>query len=192
MSHPKVDAFVKSEKTWKAEVKRLRELCLENGLEEDFKWNLPCYTQEGRNITIIQPFKAFCALMYFDGHRLENKKGLLKKPGANSNIAMRIEFTSSEEIEKDKAEIKRLIKESVKLPPLSQAEKPQKETPIAEEFQQLLKKNPKLRKAFEGLTPGRQRMYLMHFSSAKQEATRLARIEKCTPNILKGLGLSES
>ncbi len=191
MTAAKVRAFIRSEKTWSPVIEALRTIILETGLDEDLKWNLPCYTQGKRNIVIIQPFKEFCALMYFDGYRLTDKKGLLQKPGENSQTARRLEFVDEGEVLKHKAEIKRMIKESLALEPLAKAEKPKAETKIPKEFSERLAKSVKLKKAFDALTPGRQRQYLMHFASAKQEATRIARIEKCLPNILAGLGMNE-
>ncbi len=188
----KVDGFVKKEKRWKEIVILLRELILDSGLEEEFKWNLPCYTFKGRNIAIIQTFKSQCALMFFEGYRLSDKKNLLKSPGANSQTAKRIEFGGVDEVLAVKMEVKRFIKEACKLSPLSLEEKPKSEMDIPKEFAEYLAKSAKLKKAFESLTPGRQRQYLMHFASAKQEVTRKARIEKYLPQILNGLGMNDS
>ncbi|WII71609.1 YdeI/OmpD-associated family protein [Bdellovibrio sp. 22V] len=188
-----VDAFIKNEKKWKEEIQLLREIALECDLTEDFKWRLPCYTNSDRNIVIIQNFKNFCALMFFDGHRLKDPKHLLKSPGENSQTARRFEFTNVAEIKKMKAAIKSYIKEALKAegaPAKTEKKKPALPA-IPAELQTKFKENKKLKSAFEALTPGRQRHYLMHFSSAKQAATRTSRIEKCIPRILKGLGLND-
>lgn len=189
----KVDAFIKSEKQWKNEVQLLREILLDCGLQEDFKWRFPCYTNEEKNIAIIQTFKGFCALMFFNGVQLKDSKGLLKAPGENSQTSRRFEFTSVDEIAKSKPAIRAFIKEALKIK--DSAEAPVKKAPqalkVPTEFQKELDKNKKLKAAFGKLTPGRQRLYLIHISSAKQAATRVSRIEKCIPKILKGLGLND-
>ena len=189
----KVDGFIKVTKQWQAEVKALRQIILECDLEEDFKWRFPCYTSGGNNIVIIQVFKNFCALMFFKGHLLKDSKKVLKAPGENSQTARRFEFTSTSEISKAKAVIKSYIKEAVKIEelPTQERKKASPKQTIPSEFKEKLASNTKLRSAFESLTPGRQRHYLKHLSSAKQSATRIARIEKCIPRILKGLGLSD-
>lgn len=193
-TNPKVDAFIKSQKAWTAEIKSLRQIALDSGLQEDFKWSLPCYSHDGQNIAIIQNFKNFCALMFFKGHLLKDSKGLLKAPGENSQTARRFEFTSATEISKLKTAIKAYLKEAVKaesLPTAKAEKKAPKKQDIPVEFKTKLAGNKKLKAAFEGLTPGRQRLYLMHFASAKQSATRVSRIEKYIPKILKGLGMND-
>ena len=192
-TNPKVDVFVKKEKKWPRELEALRKLLLASPLEEDLKWGFPCYTLNGSNLVMIQSFKGFCALMFFKGFALKDPKGLLKAPGENSNVVSRFEFTTVAEITKAKGAINNFIKQSIKADEsgakLEKKATKQPEMPI--EFQKVLKTNKKLKMAFEGLTPGRQRLYLMHFSAAKQAATRVSRIEKCTPKILKGLGLND-
>lgn len=190
----KVDAFIKSEKRWRAEAKLIRQIALDCGLQEELKWGFPCYMHEGRNIALFQSFKDFCALMFFSGHLLKDPKGFMKAPGENSQTARRFEFTNVAEVTKAQSTIKKFLKEAIKLSPEVTA-KPKKKTvsmpEIPVEFQEKLNSNKKLKAAFEKLTPGRQRLYLMHFSSAKQSATRVSRIEKSIPKILNGLGLLE-
>ena len=192
-TNPKVDAFIKNEKKWKEEVKLLRQIALESGLEEELKWRLPCYSLNEKNIAITQNFKDFCAFMFFKGFALKDPKGLLKQPGENSQTARRLEFTSVAEISKMKATIKAFIKEAIKAEEsnIKPDKKETKKPAVPAEFKKELAKNKKLKAAFDGLTPGRQRLYLMHFSSAKQSATRSARVEKCIPKILKGQGLND-
>lgn len=191
--HPKVDAFIKSEKKWKDEVQLLRQIALDSGLTEDFKWSLPCYLHDDKNIAIIQNFKNSCALMFFQGSELKDAKKLLKSPGANSQTARRFEFTSVTDIEKVKTAIRSYIKEAVKISgtAVKTEKKPAKMPVMPAELKQALDKNKKLKAAFERLTPGRQRLYLMHIESAKQSATRASRVEKCVPRILQGLGLND-
>jgi len=192
-THSKVDAFIKAEKKWKSEIELLREIALDSGLTEEFKWSLPCYSHDGKNVAIIQNFKNICALMFFNGSSLKDPKKLLRKQGENSNAPRRLEFTSADEVKKNKATIKALIKEAmnVDVSTVKAAAKKVNPPSIPAEFQSRLSENKKLKTAFEALTPGRQRLYLMHFSSAKQSATRSARVDKCIPRILKGLGLND-
>ncbi len=191
--NPKVDAFIKSEKIWPNEAKLMREVCLESGLEEDFKWRFPCYTNNGKNLIMIQTFKNMCALLFFNGVLLKDPKKLLKAPGENSQIGRRLEFKSFSEVSKVKSAMKALIKEAIKAD--NSGTKIVKSAPktltMPAELQDQLNKNKKLKAAFEKLTPGRQRLYTMHIASAKQEATRIARVQKCIPKILKGLGLND-
>ncbi|MFV8259674.1 YdeI/OmpD-associated family protein [Bdellovibrio bacteriovorus] len=191
--HPKVDAFVKSEKKWKEEVQLLRQIALDSGLTEDFKWSLPCYLHDDKNIAIVQNFKNSCAFMFFQGSELKDSKKLLKSPGENSQSAKRFEFASVADITKVKAAIRAYIKEAIKISESSvkTEKKPAKMPAMPAELKQALDKNKKLKAAFEKLTPGRQRLYLIHIASAKQAATRVSRVEKCVPRILQGLGLSD-
>ncbi|WP_413585620.1 YdeI/OmpD-associated family protein [Bdellovibrio sp. HCB274] len=190
----KVDSFLKKEKKWPEAVGALRELALSAGLQEDFKWSFPCYSHNGKNVVMIQTFKNFGAFMFFDGSVLKDPKKILKAPGENSHVVKRFEFQSLEDVTKSKAALKTLINQAIKVSGSSEksvkkAARPKQSIPV--EFKSVLDKNSKLKTAFAALTPGRQRMYLMHFSSAKQAATRVSRIEKCVPKILKGKGLMD-
>lgn len=190
--HPDVKQYLKNATQWHEEITELRALLIETDLDEDFKWSKPCYTFEGSNIAIIQPFKSALALMFFKGTLLKDPKGVLKDNGPNSRSARRLEFTSLQDIAKAKATIRAYIKEAIDIEKSGQKVEPsQSAEALPDELQKLFKAKPTFKKAFEGLTPGRQRAYLLHFSSAKQSATRLARIEKCMPRIMKGLGLSD-
>lgn len=190
--NPEVDKFLKKAKTWQDEIAALRAVLLETKLEEDFKWNLPCYSYEGKNIAIIQPFKACLGMMFFKGSLLKDTKKVLVNNGPNSQAARRFEFRSKQDITKLKSAIKAYVKEAIALEESGQKvefkEKPQA---MPDELKQALAKNAKLKKAFESLTPGRQRGYIFHFSGAKQSATRQARIEKAVPQILKGKGMHD-
>lgn len=192
-TNSKVDAFIKSEKIWPNEAKLMREVCLECGLEEDFKWRFPCYTNNGNNLVMIQTFKNMCAMLFFNGVLLKDPKKLLKAPGENSQVGRRLEFHSLSDVKKVRSEMKALIKEAIKVNDSGAkiVKSSPKKLTMPEELQTALNKNKKLKAAFEKLTPGRQRLYTMHIASAKQEATRVARVEKCIPKILKGLGLND-
>lgn len=191
----KVDQFLKAAKKWNDEMALLREIALDSGLSEDFKWSLPCYTHDESNIAIIQNFKDSCALMFFNGASLKDPKKLLKSVGPNSHIAKRLEYKDIREISKQKAAIKSLIKEAIAFekseekPKVKQKKAPNQEMPA--EFEKALKQNKALKTAFGALTPGRQRMYLMFFAGAKKAETREARIKKYIPTILKGLGMND-
>lgn len=190
-STPKVDAFVGRAKAWQGEMKKLRSLLLECGLEEDLKWGKPCFTFEGSNIAIIQPFKAHLSLMFFKGALFENKLGLLRSQGENTQSALRLEFTSEAQV--TKTVLKTYVKEAIAVEKagLKVDFKAKRELELPVELTQMLKKDRKLAKAFAALTPGRQRAYVMHFAGAKQPQTRTARIEKCVPQILAGKGMND-
>lgn len=187
----KVDEFVSRAKNWQGEMQKLRSILTKCGLEEDLKWGKPCFMYEGANIAIIQPFKEHCSLMFFKGALLEDTHGLLRSQGENTQSALRLEFTSEAQIKKSVLEsyVKSAI--TVEKQGLKVDFKAKRELELPAELTQILKKDRKLDKAFAALTPGRQRAYVMHFTGAKQSATRTARIEKCAPMILAGKGLND-
>ena len=189
--NPKVDAFVSRARTWQGEIQKLRSMLLECGLDEDLRWGKPCFSFEGHNVAVIQPFKAHCSLMFFKGALLEDTHGLLRSQGENTQSALRLEFTSEAQIAKTvlKSYVKQAI--AVEKAGLKVEFKAKHELDLPEELTRILQKDRKLAKAFDALTPGRRRAYVMHFNGAKQSQTRTARIEKCVPNILAGLGMNE-
>ena len=191
--NPKVDAYLATAKKWRKEFKKLRSILLDCGLTEELKWGKPCYMFEKGNVAILQGFKDTCAIMFFKGAVLKDKNGILEKPGENSQAARRISFTSVEQIARLERSLKVYIKEAIKAEKtgLEVRLKNITEHKIPEEFQNKLKQNEPLKTAFRALTPGRQRAYLMYFSSAKQSKTRESRIEKSMPKILKGKGLND-
>ena len=171
-------------------MEKLRHVSLVCGLTEELKWGKPCYTFQGSNIVIIQGFKEFCALLFCKGALLKDPNGVLKKFGWQA--ARRIPFTKVREIGEMEPILKAYIYEAI------EAEKAGLEVnlkknpePIPEEFQNRLDKIPALKTAFDALTPGRQRGYILYFSGAKQSKTREARVEKCMPQILNGKGLND-
>lgn len=187
-----VDSFLDKAKNWRKEIEALRGIILKTKLEEGIKWNKPCYSHNSSNVAIIQPFKNHLALMFFKGKLLKDPKKLLVDNGPNSQSAMRLEFESVKEITKLSATIKSYIKEAVALEESGQrVEFKKKPEPLPEELKTVFKKKPKLKAAFEKLTPGRQRGYILHFAGAKQSATIVSRIEKCAPKILAGKGLND-
>jgi uncharacterized protein YdeI (YjbR/CyaY-like superfamily) len=191
--NPKVDAYLVKSKKWRKEFGKLRTILLDSGLTEELKWGKPCYMFEKNNIAILQGFKDTCALMFFKGALLKDTKRILEKPGENSQAARRIPFTSVEQVAKLETALKAYTKEAIKAEKTGLEVKLKNitEHEIPEEFQKKLKQNAALKTAFRALTPGRQRAYLMYFSSAKQSKTRESRIEKCMPKIIKGKGLND-
>lgn len=191
--NPKVDEFIHKEKKWKEEFEKLRMINLDCDLTEELKWRLPCYTFQGRNIAIIQNFKDYCALMFFKGALLKDSKGVLVKPGENSQAQRQIRFTNVEEIVEMESVLKAYIQEAIKVEQegLEVNFKKTTDFPIPEELQTKFDEVPGLKTAFEALTPGRQRAYLLYFSKAKQSKTRESRIEKYIEQILNGKGLND-
>jgi uncharacterized protein YdeI (YjbR/CyaY-like superfamily) len=189
--NPKVDEFVGRAKQWQGEIQKLREILLGCGLEEEIKWGKPCYAHEGANVAIIQPFKEHCSLMFFKGALLEDTHGLLRSQGENTQSALRLEFVNEAQVKKTvvASYVKQAI--SVEKQGLKVEFKAKAELELPEELTAVFKKDRKLEKAFDALTPGRKRAYVMHFKGAKQSATRTARILKCAPQILVGKGLND-
>lgn len=191
--NPKVDFFFEKDSQWQKEYEKLRTICLGCGLDEVLKWGQPCYAYEGKNVVLIHGFKEYCALLLFKGALLGDPNGMLIQQTENVQSARQIRFTNVKEITKLAATLKAYIYEAIEVEKagLKVALKKRAEYAVPEEFQTQLDKQPKLKKAFEALTPGRQRAYLFHFSQAKQSKTRQARIEKYIPQILNGKGLDD-
>jgi uncharacterized protein YdeI (YjbR/CyaY-like superfamily) len=189
----KVDWFFEKATRWQKEYTRLRAIVLDCDLKEDLKWGQPCYTYEKGNIVLIHGFKDYCALLFFKGALLKDKKKILIQQTENVQAARQIRFTSLQEISKLERTLKAYIYEAIELEEAGAKVELKKTTefPVADEFRAKLDKSRALKKAFETLTPGRQRGYLLYFSSAKQAKTRAARIEKCMPKILAGKGLDD-
>ena len=190
--HPKVEEYIEKSQQWKEETIALRDIILDCHLTEDFKWGKPCYTFQGKNVVIIQGFKAYFAIMFFKGGLMRDPKNLLLKMGENTQAGRQMRFESVQEIFDKKEIIKDYIFEAIKIEESGEKMEIKKEaTPIPEEFQIKLNENENLKTAFEALTPGRQRAYLFYFSSAKQPKTRESRIEKYIPKILDGKGMDD-
>ena len=187
----KVDAFVSRAKEWRGETQKLRSILLDCGLDEDLKWGKPCFTFEGRNVAIIQPFKEHCSLMFFKGALLQDPYGLLRSQGENTQSALRLEFTSEAQIKKTMVEsyVKQAI--AVEQAGLKVDFNAKHELELPEELTRIFRKDRRLATAFHALTPGRRRGYILHFRGAKQSKTRTARIEKCIRKILAGKGLND-
>ena len=191
--NPKVDFFFEKDTQWQAAYKKLRTIVLDCGLTEELKWGVPCYTYNGSNVVLIHGFKEYCALLFHKGVLLNDGHAILIQQTENVQSARQIRFTSLQEIVDLERIIKTYIFEAVEVEKagLKVELKKTKEYEVPEEFQQKLNEDPELKTAFEALTPGRQRGYLLYFSQAKQSKTRVARVEKYIPKIMEGLGLND-
>ncbi len=179
--------------SWTHEFKALRELVLESGLTEEIKWSAPCYTYNGRNVSMLGALKDACVLSFFEGASLEDPAGILERPGPNSREARVIRFTSIAQITELRNHVRQLLAQGIAVA-TGERRKALAPTPpleIPEELTEAFRDDDSLKKAFEALTPGRQRGYLLHFNQAKQSATRRARIAKCTAGIRSGKGLHD-
>lgn len=191
--NPKVDEFIDRAGKWRDEFRALRGIALGCGLNEELKWRQPCYTLDGKNVLILGGFKEYCGLMFFKGALLADPKNVLIRPGEHTQAARQMRFTSVQEIIGSKPLITKYIREAIEVERAGlQVElKSTSEYEVPDELQQVFDENTKFRSAFEALTPGRQRAYILHFSQAKQSKTRRARIEKHRQRILDGKGLQD-
>lgn len=193
MNSTAVDQFLDKAKKWNEEMKLMRAICLDCGLEEDFKWMHPCYTFQGKNIVLIHGFKDYCALLFHKGALLGDTENMLIQQTENVQAARQLRFTNVAEIQKCELTIKAYILEAIELEKAGLEVKMKKtsEFDMPEELRIKFDEDSNLKMAFESLTPGRQRGYLLYFSQAKQSKTRESRIEKCIPKILDGQGLND-
>lgn len=192
-TNPKVDEFLGKAKKWKEEYETLRNIVLDCELTEEFKWMHPCYTFEYKNIVLIHGFKEYCALLFHKGALLQDAHGLLIQQTENVQGARQIRFTNVQEIVATESILKAYIHEAIEVEKagLEVEFKKNEEFIIPEELHNKFDDNPALKTAFEALTPGRQRAYILYFSQAKQSKTRESRIEKCMQKILDGKGLKD-
>jgi len=191
--NPKVNFFFSKAKKWQEEFRKLRTIILGCGLTEELKWGKPCYTFQQSNVVLIHGFKEYCALLFMKGALLKDAKGILIQQTENVQAARQVRFTNVREIAKMEPIVKSYIKQAIEIEKagLEVDYRKTSEFKVPEEFQNKLNAIPALRTAFDALTPGRQRGYLLYFSGAKQSKTRESRVEKCMPQILKGKGLDD-
>ena len=189
--NPKIDGFLRKAKKWQDEFEKLRMVCLDCGLTEELKWGKPCYTYQTSNIVLMHGFKDYCALLFFKGALLKDPKRILIQQTENVQAARQIRFTNVRQIVEMEPALKAYIKEAKEKAGLEVSYKETSEFAIPEEFQKRLDDSAGLKRAFEALTPGRQRGYILYFSAAKQPKTRDARIAKYEQRILKGKGLND-
>lgn len=192
-TNPKVDEYLSKASKWQNEMKQLRSIVLSCAVTEELKWGKPCYTFEGSNVVLIIGFKNYCALLFCKGALLKDPKGILVQPTENTQAARQIRFTSAQEIARLEPALKAYVKEAVAVQKagLEVAYKKPSEFKVPEELQNKFGQMPALKTAFNALTPGRQRAYVLYFSGAKQSITREARIAKCAKQILAGKGLND-
>jgi uncharacterized protein YdeI (YjbR/CyaY-like superfamily) len=191
--NPQVDEYLRKAKKWQEESKKLRRIILDCGLTEESKWGKPCYTFGNSNVVIIQGFKEYCALLFCKGALLKDANRILIQQTENVQAARQIRFTNVPEIAEMEPIVKAYIREAIEVEKagLEVNYKNTSEFAVPEELQTKLDAIPDLKKAFEALTPGRRRAYLLYFAAPKQSKTRESRIEKCMPQILKGQGLND-
>ena len=176
---------------WQAEIAELQAILSGFDLKEERKWGKPCYTLDGKNVVIIQDFKEYCALGFFQGALLKDPKKLLVQLG-QVQAGRVMKFTGVEEIAAKTSTIKAYLREAMAAAKAGlKVETKPRELPLPDELKDKFRKDPKFKRAFEALTPGRQRGYLFHFTGAKQSATRTARIERAMPAIFEGRGFQE-
>jgi uncharacterized protein YdeI (YjbR/CyaY-like superfamily) len=197
--NPKTNWFFDKPTNWQEAYNKLRNIMLECGLKEELKWGNPCYAlpdadpKKSGNVVLIHGFKEYCALLFFKGALMKDKQNLLIQQTENVQSARQMRFTKATEIVKLKATIKSYVKEAMALEKSGAKVELKKtaEFKMPDEFREKLNEIPELKTAFKALTPGRQRGYLLYFSSAKQAATRISRIEKYKQQILNGKGLED-
>lgn len=179
--------------TWREELQELRRIVLDSGLTEELKWSVPCYTFQGNNVVVVAAFRDYCAISFFKGALLKDVEGILEKPGEHTQGVRLIRFTDVGDILDMEPLLGAYIREAVEVERAGlDVEFPERtELVYPEEFQRKLEENLALKDAFERLTPGRQRAYILYFSAPKRSGTRTSRIEKCAPLILKGKGLHD-
>jgi uncharacterized protein YdeI (YjbR/CyaY-like superfamily) len=191
--NPKVDAFISRAEKWQKEYEKLRAIILECGLTEELKWGVPCYAFQNSNVVLIHGFKEYCAILFVKGALLQDARGILIQQTENVQSARQVRFTNVREIDELEPILKAYIYEAIEVEKsdLKVDYKKTVEYSVPDEFQNKLDEIPALQTAFDALTPGRQRAYLLYFSAPKQSKTREARIEKCMPQILAGKGLND-
>ena len=193
--NPKVDFYFDKEGRWQQEIRKLRTIMLACGLVEALKWGAPTYMFQNRNIVLIHVFKEYCALLFFKGALLQDGHGILIRQTMNVQLPRQVRFTNVREIMELEPILKAYVYEAIEVEKagfsLPQPDKKNVESLIPEEFQQKLDAKPDLRTAFESLTPGRQRAYILYFSQPKQSKTRQSRVEKQLKRILEGKGLND-
>ncbi len=191
--NPSVDFYYDKEQKWQEEIKELRSIVLDCPLTEELKWGVPCYTYNKSNVVIIHFFKEYCALLFIKGALLHDPHNLLIQQTKNVQAGRQIRFTDVQKIVELENILKEYVNEAIEIEKSGIKVPVKKDTEFAipEELENKFAEMPALKKAFEALTPGRQRAYLLFFSASKQSQTRVSRIEKSVPQILDGKGLND-
>src|ERR1017187_8115763 len=188
-----VDGYLRREKKWREESEKLRAILLTCPLTEELKWGKPCYTFQESNVVIIHGFKNYCALLFCKGALLKDPKGILIQQTENVQAARQIRFTNVRQIAEMVPVLKAYVREAIAAEKAGLEVKYKKTSDfkIPEELQNRFDEDLAFKKAFDALTPGRQRGYILYFSGAKQSKTRESRVEKCMQQILNGKGLND-
>lgn len=194
MSERRVDEYAACLERWRDEFAALRTILSDTELTEAFKWHKPCYTHAGKNVVIFQPFNDLCALMFFKGALLNDPKALLREQGEDSRSSLRLEFRSVADVTSMESALRDLVADAIRVEQAGLSVKkhaPPTHRDYPDELVALMEGNAAFRDAFERLTPGRQRGYLLHFNGAKQSATRATRIERVQDRIMEGFGMHD-
>ncbi len=192
-ANPKVDAFINEAKQWRQEYEKLRAIVRDTPLTEEWKWGWPCYTWQGKNVVLIHGFKEYCALLFIKGSLLRDANGILIQQTTNVQAGRQVRFSSVQEIDTLEPTLRAYLEEAIAIEQAGLDVPFQKSTEftIPDELQEKFDAIPALKTAFEALSPGRQRAYLLHFTQPKQAKTREARVARCVPQILIGKGLHD-
>lgn len=186
-----VDAYLEVSQQWPAEIRALRPLLRSAGLDEELKWGKPCYTHNGANVAIVQEFADHLALMFFKGILLDDPAGVLEKVGPSSHAARRMLFTSVTEVTTRADVVSSCLAAAIAVEEAGTEVPPRPEEELASELAERLAADPELARAFDELTPGRQRAYNLHVLGAKQSSTRERRVDAVIPRILERKGLHD-
>ena len=191
--NPTADKYFLDAPQWQEELMHLRKIALGTNLTEMIKWGVPCYVFQESNVVLLGAFKAFCSISFFKGSLMGDSKGILLKPGENSQIARMIKFTHLDQIRELEPVIRAYIVEAIEIEKTGAKPVVDKsgELEFPEELLQILDQDAAFKAAFTALTPGRQRGYNLLFTAAKQPATRITRIEKYRQQILDGKGIND-
>ena len=191
--NPKVDFFFDKEIQWHDEYEKLRMLVLDSGLKEELKWGVPCYTLDGKNVVLIHGFKHYCALLFVKGALMRDPDDILMQQTPNVQAGRHLRFDNLHAIVQMEHVIRRYVQEAIEVEKsgLKIVHKKTEEYPVPEELRRRWNEDAAFKRAFEALTPGRQRGYLFYFAQPKQSKTREARIEKYRSHILKGKGWND-
>jgi len=191
--NPKIDAFLSRETQWKTEFEHLRTIILDCDLTEELKWGQPTYTLNGKNVVLIHGFKEYCAILFVKGALLQDPDGILIQQTENVQAARQVRFKDVKTIDELEPVLKDYIKAAIDNEKAGKEIEFKKATeyPVPEELTLKFYDRPELKTAFEALTPGRQRGYLLFFNSPKQSVTRISRIEKYVDKIMEGKGLDD-
>lgn len=192
-TNPKVDAFLERTEQWRPEFEKLRSLALDSEMSEELKWGQPCYTIEGGNVVLMHGFKEYCALLFIKGALLQDNEGVLIQQTQNVQAGRQLRFKNLGEIVEQEDRIRAYIGEAIEIEKagLKVEFNSDEERAVPEELEVRFTADPALKTAFEALTPGRKRAYLLHFTEPKQSKTRIARIDKHAPRIMEGKGLND-